>query len=239
MCGQPFHQSPWKQSSCQSTSILCYAQILFKRSQGLGRHASCKEDYAAHSFGIMAYFKRFVCSPLIKPRQATWLISTEFSGICAGCTRKRTQRSGSGSAGAARRKLLCLPARPAGAAGVVEGSSEIAVRRPVGRNSSRLGAWTPEEKQGLLDLVRELEPCGAADWEARPYPVSHSSVCRRTSRAHWMLCVAGALRGRRLALPNIALTAQHLGSPPQQNCFLCITVPRAVVRAASARSAAC
>ncbi|KAK9831475.1 hypothetical protein WJX81_008615 [Elliptochloris bilobata] len=34
------------------------------------------------------------------------------------------------------------------------------------RDSSRLGAWMPAEKQGLLDLVAEMEPCGAADWEA-------------------------------------------------------------------------
>lgn len=29
----------------------------------------------------------------------------------------------------------------------------------------RLGHWTPEEKQQLLELVHHKDPCGAADWE--------------------------------------------------------------------------
>lgn len=100
----------------------------------------------------------------------------------AGCTRKRTQRSGR-CAGGGRHKLQRLGAgsgRAEADTEQAEGSQAArtegpALERPRSResctrDSSRLGAWTPEEKQGLLDLVAEVEPCGAADWEVRPPP---------------------------------------------------------------------
>ncbi len=81
-----------------------------------------------------------------------------------GCTRKRAQRGGRGGGGD-RRKLQCLT--PGRASLGDTGSVAPEGGRAVARDSSRLGAWTPEEKQGLLELVADLEPCGAADWEAR------------------------------------------------------------------------
>lgn len=32
-------------------------------------------------------------------------------------------------------------------------------------DSRRLGAWSDDEKEELVRLVKEMEPCGAADWE--------------------------------------------------------------------------
>ena len=99
----------------------------------------------------------------------------------AGCTRKRTQRSGRCGAAGGRHKLQrlgvgCKRAEPG--AGRPEGCQAASAEGPAlerprsrescTRDSSRLGAWTPGEKQGLLDLVAEMEPCGAADWEVRP-----------------------------------------------------------------------
>ena len=127
--------------------------------------------------------RRFACAflcQLLKPAIHDPQLSARPS---AGCTRKRTQRSGRGGAGGGRHKLQRLDA----GSGRAEASTEQAqgsqaartggppLERPRSRerctrDSSRLGAWTPEEKQGLLDLVAETEPCGAADWEVRPPP---------------------------------------------------------------------
>ena len=38
------------------------------------------------------------------------------------------------------------------------------------QKGSRLGSWTPEEKQRLLQLANANKPCGAADWEVPVVP---------------------------------------------------------------------
>lgn len=110
----------------------------------------------------------------------------------AGCTRKRTQRSGRVDAGGGRHKLQRLGVGSGRAEANTEQTEGSQAARTEGpplerprsresctRDSSRLGAWTPEEKQGLLDLVAETEPCGAADWEVRLPPRYARSSARR------------------------------------------------------------
>ena len=38
------------------------------------------------------------------------------------------------------------------------------------RDSTRMGCWSAAQKVDLVRLVREHNPCGAADWEVRLCP---------------------------------------------------------------------
>ncbi len=37
------------------------------------------------------------------------------------------------------------------------------------QDTSKMGAWTEDDKRRLLELVDELQPCGSTDWEVLPF----------------------------------------------------------------------